>query len=99
MKAWEYVVLFMLILVMSCSLLGKDNDKKKKNDRYITIEEESDMKEYNKNAVWKKEDCDNCCGTGSVTEFSYDSKKNTMTKTQRPCPYCRGTGYTGMSCK
>lgn len=66
---------------------------------YINIEEESNMKEYNPNAVWRTVPCSKCGGTGSMTVYRYDFKANRTLKYLEPCPYCKGSGTSGMSKK
>lgn len=86
--------LLIAVLTISTILLCRGVDAKKE---YITIEEESKMKEYNPNAVWRTVPCSKCCGTGSRTVYRYDSKANRSVKYLEPCPYCKGSGTAGMS--
>lgn len=81
-------------MVVPAFLFCRGADAKKE---YIAIEEESKMKEYNPNAVWKTVPCSKCRGTGSRTVYKYDFKANRTIKYLEPCPYCKGNGTTGMS--
>jgi DnaJ-class molecular chaperone len=77
-----------MILIMPLMVFGKE---------FISIEEESKMKEYNPNAQWRKVACENCSGTGSVTKYIRDVKTNRSIAIQVMCPYCKGAGSRGMS--
>lgn len=87
------------ILLAFTSLSEATKGGKKKRAKYVGIEEESTMKEYNPNAVWQRVPCERCGGTGSQEKQSYDAKKNSMVKWLEPCPSCKGRGYLGMSRK
>lgn len=86
--------LMLVLMIMIMPLLAFSADK-----RMGTIEDESNMKTYNPNAVWQSVPCDNCNGTGSVTKYIRDEKNNRSTAMQVMCPYCKGTGTKGMSKK
>lgn len=86
--------LLIAVLVIFSTIACRAGDAKKE---YISIEEESKMKEYNPNAVWRTEPCSKCRGTGSRTVYRYDFKANRTIKYLEPCPYCKGSGTSGMS--
>ena len=94
-----FTILLIAALFPAMLVAGTEKKKKsaKKAEEYISITEESNLKEYNPNAVWQKVPCKHCDGTGSRTEQKYDAKKNSTKKWLVPCPYCKGSGYTGMS--
>lgn len=86
--------LLFAVLIISVILICRGADAKKE---YITIEEESKMKVYNPNAVWRTVPCSKCGGTGSQIVYRYDFKANRTIKYLEPCPYCKGSGTSGMS--
>lgn len=91
-------IVLILALLPAMLIAGTAKKKRiKKEKEYIGIEEESNLKKYNPNAVWQKVPCKHCDGTGSRTEQKYDAKKNSTKKWLVPCPYCKGSGYSGMS--
>ncbi len=95
----KYFTILLIAMLLPAMLIAGTAKKKriKKEKEYITIEEESNLKEYNPNAVWQKVPCKHCDGTGSRTEQKFDAKKNSTKKWLVPCPYCKGSRYTGMS--
>ena len=86
--------LLIILISLAAILVCRSADSKKE---YITIEQESKMKEYNPNAVWRTVPCSKCGGTGSQTVYRYDYKLNRTFKYLEPCPYCKGSGTAGMS--
>ncbi|MFA6290674.1 MAG: hypothetical protein WC637_02770 [Victivallales bacterium] len=86
--------LLIALLAISAILACRGGDTRKE---YITIEEESKIKVYNPNAVWRTVPCSKCGGTGSKTVYKYDFKANRTFKYLEPCPYCKGSGTSGMS--
>ena len=86
-------LLIAALVILSIIVCRGANAKKE----YIAIEEESKMKTYNPNAVWRTEPCSKCGGTGSRTVYRYDFKANRTIKYLEPCPYCKGSGTSGMS--
>ena len=93
------LTIFLIVALLPAMLIAGTSKKKrtKRENEYLTIQGESTLKECNPNAVWQKVPCKHCDGTGSRTEQKYDAKKNSMKKWLVPCPYCKGSGYTGMS--
>ena len=86
--------MIIIILVLMAFGICRGGDAKKE---YISIEEESKMKEYNPNAVWRVVPCSKCGGAGHQAVYKYDTKANRTIKYLVPCQYCKGSGTVGMS--
>lgn len=68
-----------------------------KEKKWVSIEEQSNMKEYNPNAQWRHVDCKHCDGKGLTIVVILDKKTLKSVKIMRTCRWCNGTGKRGMS--
>lgn len=87
MKKWRWLAIVVITAICFLSVSAGESIP------YIKV------KQYNKNATWKYEECTYCNGTGFVQKKKYDAKRNRTIIYVVACPYCHGTGKHGMSKK
>ena len=93
------VLMCILLMLVMFSVPLEAKKKRHSGKRYVELIDRSKIKKFNPNAVWKKEPCKYCHGTGFKISEKYDAKHNKMIRKLYPCPYCHGEGTCGMSCK